>query len=82
MAAPAAEQMNGVFTELTGVLGPLQQLLGRGMAGVIAAGCDRKQLPWQQLGEAVQQLWLLVEQLKKRFGWQQRALHLAVGREA
>ena len=44
--APAAEQMNGVLTELKR-LGPLQQLLGRGMAGVIAAGCDRKQFPWQ-----------------------------------
>ena len=42
MAAPAAEQMNGVLTELTSFLGPLQQLLGRGMAGIIAACCDCK----------------------------------------
>ena len=42
MAAPAAEQMNGVLTELTSFLGPLQQLLGRGMAGIIAACCGCK----------------------------------------
>ena len=53
MAAPAAEQINGVLTELTSFLSPLQQLLSRGMSGIIAACCDRKQLPWQELGEGV-----------------------------
>ena len=76
----AAKQHCLVFAKAALALGPLQQLLGCRVAGILTCGRDRIELPSLDRAEGLLQVRSVLDQLQKRFCRQDQALNFCRGR--